>query len=88
MGGRADDFGRDGGGRGDESPKRAIEWPKWRDIARMIIAPISSPSLPPLAGSREEALIRSNLRHKDEEPRVRALGGPPLRCPLLYRTGP
>ena len=42
MGGRADDFGRDGGGRGDESPKRAIEWPKWRDIARMIIAPISS----------------------------------------------
>ena len=31
------------GGEREESPKRAIEWPKWRDIARMIIAtPISS----------------------------------------------
>ena len=63
------------GGEREKSPKRAIEWPKWRDIARMIIAtPISSTT--PLRGRRaregemggEQPLIRSNLRHKDEEP--------------------
>ena len=59
------------GGDREESPKRAIEWPKWRDIARMIIAtPISSTVREAGKGGKggEQPLIRSNLRHKDEEP--------------------
>ena len=52
------------GGGTDESPKRAIEWPKWRDIARMIIAPISSP----LRGGGVERLW-ARERGREEEGR-------------------